>query len=85
MAAPALDLKTLRADLTRLGIGPGDVVIVHASMKSIGRVRGGPIFEIGKQGTVPPGSAGRLYLGVNDDDYTDNSGYWQAVITVEHH
>ena len=51
----------------------------------LGRVRGGPIFEIGKQGTVPPGSAGRLYLGVNDDDYTDNSGYWQAVITVEHH
>lgn len=52
----------------------------------LGRVRaGGTIFEIGKQGTVPPGSAGRLYLGVNDDDYTDNSGYWQAVITVEHH
>ena len=52
----------------------------------LGRVlAGGTIFEIGKQGTVPPGSAGRLYLGVNDDDYTDNSGYWQAVITVEHH
>jgi len=51
----------------------------------IGRVRGGPIFEIGMKGTVPPGSAGRLYLGVNDDDYTDNSGYWKAVVTVEHH
>ena len=50
----------------------------------IGRVRGGPIFEIGMKGTVPPGSAGRLYLGVNDDDYTDNSGYWKAVVTVEH-
>jgi len=52
----------------------------------IGRV--GPhgiIFEIDKQKSVPPGSAGRLYLGVNDDDFTDNSGAWTAVIDVEHH
>jgi len=51
----------------------------------IGRVRGGPIFEIGMKGTVPPGFAGRLYLGVNDDDFTDNSGSWTAAVTVEHH
>jgi len=51
----------------------------------IGRVgQGGTIFEIGIQGTAPAGSAGRLFLGANDDDYTDNSGSWSAVITVEH-
>ena len=45
----------------------------------------GTVFEIGKQGTVPPGSAGRLFLGVNDDHFTDNSGFWSTTITVEHH
>jgi len=52
----------------------------------IGRVGPhGTIFEVGIQGTVPAGSAGRLFLGVNDDDYSDNAGSWSAVITVEHH
>jgi serine/threonine-protein kinase len=52
----------------------------------IGRVGPqGAIFEVGVQGQAPAGSAGRLFLGVNDDDYTDNSGVWSAVITVEHH
>lgn len=52
----------------------------------IGRVGPrGTIFEIDKQKSAPPGSAGRLYLGVNDDDFSDNSGTWTAVITVEHH
>ena len=52
----------------------------------IGRVvPGGAIFAVGVQGTVPAGSAGRLFLGVNDDDYTGNSGYWTAVVTVQHH
>ena len=32
----------LAAELRRLGIRPGDVLIVHSSMKSIGRVQGGP-------------------------------------------
>jgi len=32
----------LAADLRRLGVRPGDVLIVHSSMKSIGRVQGGP-------------------------------------------
>jgi hypothetical protein len=52
----------------------------------IGRVgAGGPIFEIGMNGNVPPGSAGRLYLGMNDDSFTQNSGFWTAVVTVTHH
>jgi serine/threonine protein kinase len=52
----------------------------------IGRVGArGEIFEIGVQGTVPAGLTGRLFLGVNDDNYADNSGSWNAVVTVEHH
>jgi serine/threonine-protein kinase len=51
----------------------------------IGRVRSGPIFEIGMKNSVPPGSVGRLYLGVNTDDTTYNSGAWNAVVTVVHH
>ena len=52
----------------------------------IGRVgAGGTIFGIGMQGTVPPGSAGRLFLGVNDDHFTDNSGFWTTTISVVHH
>jgi serine/threonine-protein kinase len=50
----------------------------------IGRV-GGIVFEVGKGVSVPPGSAGRLFLGVNDDDFTGNAGAWTAVITVQHH
>lgn len=51
----------------------------------IGRVGPhGDIFEVGIQGAVPAGSAGRLFLGVNDDNYSDNAGSWSAVITVIH-
>jgi hypothetical protein len=46
---------------------------------------GGTIFEVGVHATVPAGSAGRLFLGVNDDNYADNSGFWTAVVTVERH
>jgi len=65
----------------------GPVPAPHLSCWSlIGRVGGaGTIFEIGKGVTVPPGSAGRLFLGVNDDDFTGNAGSWTAVITVQHH
>jgi hypothetical protein len=52
----------------------------------IGRVGPrGTIFDVGVQGTVPAGLKGRLFLGVNDDNYADNAGSWSAVVTVEHH
>jgi len=67
---------------------PVDVAAVPAPTLScwslIGRV-GGSIFEVGAQSTVPEGSAGRLYLGVNDDDIRDNSGTWTAVVSVLRH
>jgi serine/threonine-protein kinase len=44
----------------------------------------GPLMEIGMKGEIPAGAAGRLYLGVNDDDFSDNSGSWTATVKVEH-
>ena len=42
MAQDEQDFNRLRADLRRMGIQTGDELIIHSSMKSIGRVRGGP-------------------------------------------
>ncbi len=41
MAAPAIRKEQLVADLKRLGLQPGDIVLVHSSLSSIGRVEGG--------------------------------------------
>jgi aminoglycoside 3-N-acetyltransferase len=50
---------SLRSDLERLGLGPGDLVMVHAGIRSIGRILGGvnvliqSIFDvIGDRGTL---------------------------------
>lgn len=39
--------ETLAADMRRLGIQPGSVLLVHSSMKSLGPVDGGPEAVIG--------------------------------------
>jgi hypothetical protein len=64
----------------------GDVLAPNLSCWAlIGRVGpSGQVFEIGMSGQVPAGSVGRLYLGINDDDYSDNTGAWSATVTVTH-
>lgn len=48
----------------------------------IGRVGTGRPFPIGASpGPITLGQAGRLFLGVNDDGFTDNSGAFRVVIT----
>jgi Ca2+-binding EF-hand superfamily protein len=56
----------------------------HAAGALIARIGGsGPIF-IGNSGTIDRAPAnGRLYLGVNDDHLADNTGQYQAMITVD--
>jgi len=88
---PAMEPGGYRPDCARARLvfgQPADVAAVPAPTLScwslIGRV-GGTIFEVGAQSTVPQGSAGRLYLGVNDDDLRDNSGTWTAVVSVLRH
>jgi hypothetical protein len=40
----------------------------------IGRIGNGAPFAIGDQASVPMPNAGLLYLAVNDDELSDNSG-----------
>jgi hypothetical protein len=51
----------------------------------LGRIGEGPVFYVGagSQFTVTASSgSGALFLGINDDVVEDNSGEWQAKITV---
>jgi hypothetical protein len=48
----------------------------------IGRIGNGAPFEVGRSKTLSVPTAGRLYLGVNDSAFDDNSGMWDASITV---
>jgi aminoglycoside 3-N-acetyltransferase len=49
---------SLRADLARLGLRPGDLVMVHAAMRQVGRILGGPDALIGAvlDATAPSGT-----------------------------
>jgi len=50
----------------------------------IGRVgNNGPAFEVGVRSVFRVRSGGRLYLGVNDDSFGDNSGFWVAVVSLQ--
>jgi hypothetical protein len=42
----------------------------------------GTPFEVGSSFvlTVPSAASGELYLGVNDNNYPDNSGSWTSLI-----
>ena len=49
----------------------------------IGRVGNGQPFGIGDQASVPMPAAGELFLGVNDDVFTDNSGEFTVTVTPQ--
>jgi len=46
----------------------------------IGRIGNSAAFGIGSQGVITAPASGRLYLGVNDDVFTDNSGAFSVVV-----
>jgi hypothetical protein len=48
----------------------------------IARIDNEAPFLVGNQRSVRAVAGGRLYLGVNDDDLTDNSGHFQVVVSV---
>lgn len=76
----------------------GDVAIVDGSMKQryasraplpqnlagalIGRIGNGQPFAIGSQSSVEMPASGTLYLGINDDNLSDNSGQFNVVVTA---
>ena len=47
----------------------------------IGRIDSGQPFGIGDQTSIVAPASGLLYLGVNDDNVSDNSGQFQVVIS----
>jgi hypothetical protein len=48
----------------------------------VGRIGTGAAFEVGNSLTFTAASSGELYLGVNDNNFPDNSGSWAVTITV---
>ena len=46
----------------------------------IGRIGTGAPFEIGSAAQLAAATAGELYIGVNDDNFGDNSGSWSVRI-----
>jgi serine/threonine protein kinase len=50
----------------------------------IGRIGGnGMVFEVGARGNFQARSNGVLLLGINDDSFANNSGFWTALVTVQ--
>jgi len=47
----------------------------------IGRVGNGQPFGIGDQTSVPMPGSGELFLGVNDDEFSDNSGEYSVTVS----
>jgi hypothetical protein len=48
----------------------------------IGNIANGTPFQVGSSTEFSATVAGRLYLGVNDEVFGDNSGNWTATITI---
>jgi len=66
-------ISDLVADLKRMGVRPGDVLIVHSSMKSLGHVHGGPESLIAAlQRAVGP----RGTIVMTAFSYTFDQTYW---------
>jgi hypothetical protein len=50
----------------------------------IGRIGGnGMVFEVGARTTFQARSSGVLLLGINDDSFANNSGFWTANVTLQ--
>jgi hypothetical protein len=47
----------------------------------VARIGNGPPFEVGTS-VLTAATGGRLYLGVNDGDFSDNSGQWTVNIKI---
>ena len=47
----------------------------------IGRIDGARPFGVGDRASIVIPASGLLYLGINDDNVSDNSGQFQVVIS----
>jgi aminoglycoside 3-N-acetyltransferase len=79
--APAT-VESLAADLAKLGIAEGNVVLVHSSLSSLGWVCGGPVAVVlALQQAV--GDEGTLVLPAHSGDLSDPAGWTNPPIPQE--
>lgn len=76
----SVDCRHLDADIARWTF-PNPDVPCHSLIGRIGS--SGAIFEVGSSGRFRFPVSGRLFLGVNDNFFPDNSGSWTAKILSE--
>ncbi len=68
MSAEAVPRQQINADLRALGVRPGDVLMVHASLRAMGPVEGGAAGVLDAiQEAIGPGGTMLVVLGARDD------------------
>jgi aminoglycoside 3-N-acetyltransferase len=84
---PPATIESLRADLTKLGLRSGMVVLVHSSLSALGWVSGGPVavilaleLALGREGTlVMPTFSGDLSDPANWRNPPVPEAWWQVI------
>jgi len=75
---------SLAADLRRLGLVRGDIVMVHASVRSVGKVVGGPDeIHLGVEEAVSPGGTVMMLAGCPDGYDDVGRGHLSAAEEAE--
>jgi aminoglycoside 3-N-acetyltransferase len=67
-------VSTLTADLRALGVAPGDLIMVHSSLKSLGFVAGG-VQAVVEALLAAVGSEGTIIVPTHTTDNTDPAGW----------
>jgi aminoglycoside 3-N-acetyltransferase len=58
---------SLARDLRRLGLAPGQIVMLHASVRAVGRIIGGPDeIHLAVADAIAPGGTVMMYVGCQD-------------------
>lgn len=75
------DLASVNGSLNQR-YAPGSPLPQFLAGALIGRIGNGAPFAIGGQTTVEMPAAGMLYLGINDDNVSDNAGHFNVTVEV---
>ncbi|TPX12557.1 uncharacterized protein E0L32_000734 [Thyridium curvatum] len=74
--------ETLKRDFARLGIEPGDVVLVHSSLRSLGWVSGGPVAVV-QTLLDAVGSDGTVAMPAHSADLTDPANWCDPPVPTD--